>query len=290
MEALGYVIAVIVAAALAVGAHQYVYRRIEANWNLLALFALAFLGAYGGSRLFGGIGDLESLSEIGPAVGGFYILTGIIGAFIMVGAAAYGLRRAQTHTTDVTKEGIHDPKIAHILFNDSRSAALWLGVRLYIGYSWLSAGWGKFTNDAWMDGGTALQGYWTRVTAIPEEGSPAITYGWYRDFLAYMLDNGWYTWFAKLVVFGEILVGVALIVGALVGISAFFGTVLNFNFMLAGTASTNPVLFGLSVFLILAWKVAGYIGVDRVLLPALGAPWSPGKLFKKSQKAEPVTA
>lgn len=49
--------------------------------------------------------------------------------------------------------------------------------------------------------------------------------------------------------------------------------------MLAGTASTNPVLFALAVALILAWKVAGYYGVERYLLPVLGAPWSTGKLF-----------
>jgi thiosulfate dehydrogenase [quinone] large subunit len=26
----------------------------------------------------------------------------------------------------------------------------------------------------------------------------------------------------------------------------------------------------------LAWKVAGYYGVDRYLLPLLGTPWQPG--------------
>ncbi len=78
---------------------------------------------------------------------------------------------------------------------------------------------------------------------------------------------------AKLVAYGEVLVGLGLIVGALVGVAAFFGTLMNFSFMLAGTTSTNPVLFGLAVFLVLAWKVAGYWGLDRYLLPALGTPW-----------------
>jgi thiosulfate dehydrogenase (quinone) large subunit len=245
-----------------------------------------------GSRLFGGIDAIQSVSQTGPSVGGFYLLTGIIGGAIMVGAALCGLRRAQTTSTDVADEGIRDPKIAHLLFNDSRSAALWLGVRVYIGFLWLSSGWGKFTGEGWMDGGAALQGYWTRAVAIPEQGRPAITYGWYRDFLQYMLDSGWHSWFAKFIVIGEILVGVGLIVGALVGISAFFGTLLNFNFMLAGTASTNPVMFGLSVLLILAWKVAGHIGVDRFLLPALGAPWSPGKMFRgdEEEAVQPSTA
>ena len=80
---------------------------------------------------------------------------------------------------------------------------------------------------------------------------------------------------------GEVLVGLGLIVGALVGIAAFFGTLMNFNFLLAGSSSTNPVLFGLGVFLVLGWKVAGYIGLDRVLLNSLGTPWSAGRLFSK---------
>jgi thiosulfate dehydrogenase [quinone] large subunit len=48
---------------------------------------------------------------------------------------------------------------------------------------------------------------------------------------------------------------------------------MNMSFMLAGSASTNPVLFTLAIGLMLAWKVAGYYGLDRWLLPALGVPW-----------------
>jgi thiosulfate dehydrogenase [quinone] large subunit len=34
------------------------------------------------------------------------------------------------------------------------------------------------------------------------------------------------------------------------------------------------------MLLILAWRNAGYYGVDRYLLPALGTPWQPGKVFR----------
>ena len=151
-------------------------------------------------------------------------------------------------------------------------ALFWLPVRFFVGRDWLSAGWHKVTDPEWTQGGAALQAYWERAVAIPEQGRPAITYDWFRQFLQYMLDNGWYTWFAKLIAWGEVLVGLGLLVGALVGIAAFFGTVMNFSFMLAGSASSNPVLFGLAVFLVLAWKVAGFWGLDRWLLPALGTP------------------
>ena len=96
-----------------------------------------------------------------------------------------------------------------------------------------------------------------------------------QSFIQFMLDSGSYVWFAKLVAVGEFAVGIALIIGAFVGIAAFFGAFMNWNFMMAGSASTNPLLFAIAVFLILAWKVAGYYGLDRVLLPMLGTPWKP---------------
>ena len=48
-------------------------------------------------------------------------------------------------------------------------------------------------------------------------------------------------------------------------------------------------MFTLAVGLILAWKVAGYYGVDRYLLPSLGAPWKPGSLIpRRAPTAHPA--
>ena len=55
---------------------------------------------------------------------------------------------------------------------------------------------------------------------------------------------------------------------------ATFGTLMNANYLLAGTVSTNPLLFILGTWLVLAWRVAGYYGGDRYLLPLLGTPWT----------------
>ena len=74
----------------------------------------------------------------------------------------------------------------------------------------------------------------------------------------------------------------ACILGILTGFAAFFGALMNMSFLLAGSASTNPVLFTLAIGLILAWKVAGYYGVDRWLLPMLGTPWHPAVLSGKA--------
>ncbi len=171
---------------------------------------------------------------------------------------------------------IADPPVVVALFNSTRWAWLWLVVRLYIGYMWITSGWSKVSNPDWVQSGVALKGFWERAVTIPDAPArPPIAFDWYRAFIQSLLDNGAYTWFAKLIVAGELLLGLALILGAFVGIAAFFAGFMNWNFMMAGTASTNPVLFTLSILLILAWKTAGWWGLDRWLLPRLGTPWRP---------------
>jgi thiosulfate dehydrogenase [quinone] large subunit len=173
-----------------------------------------------------------------------------------------------------------DPKFTRTLFSSPRFAWLWAIVRIWLGYQWIEAARHKIGEAAWTGGGTALKGFWERAVAIPAAPArPAISFDWYRSFLQYLLDTQSYTWFAKLVAYGELIVGIALVVGAFVGIAAFFGALMNFNFMLAGSASTNPMLFIIAVLLVLAWKVAGYYGLDRYLLPLLGTPWKPGRVF-----------
>jgi thiosulfate dehydrogenase [quinone] large subunit len=173
-----------------------------------------------------------------------------------------------------------DPAFTRVLFNTTRFAWLWAIVRVWLGWQWIAASLHKIEDAAWVGGGAALKGYWEHAVAIPQPPArPAITFDWYRSFLQFLLNHQSYTWFAKLVAYGELLVGIALVVGAFVGIAAFFGGLMNWNFMLAGTASTNPLLFLVAILLILAWKVAGYYGFDRILLPGLGTPWRPGRVF-----------
>lgn len=212
-----------------------------------------------------------------------------LGAAVIIGAIAnsyYDFRKAEKgeETVPAAPEVVQDPKFTSFLFGDVRTAPMWLIARVYLGIQWLDAGWGKVTSEAWMDGGTAVQGFWTGATAVPEEGRPAISYDWYRDFLSFMLEREWYTWIAPIIAVSEVLVGIGLILGVLTGIAAFGGLMLNTSFMLAGTASTNPVLGALSILIILGWKVAGHWGADRFLLPALGAPWSPGYLVRRERE------
>lgn len=182
-------------------------------------------------------------------------------------------------------EYYEDPPFARVLFQTTRFAWLWLLLRVWLGYQWINAALHKIGVEAWTGNGAALKAFWERAVQVPPPPArPPIAFGWYRAFIQYLLDIQAYTWFAKLVAYGELLVGIALILGAFVGIAAFFGAFMNWNFMMAGTASTNPLLFTVEVLLILAWKVAGYYGLDRWLLPLLGTPWKPGKVFKNGRR------
>lgn len=167
---------------------------------------------------------------------------------------------------------VEDNPVSRWLFTNTTSAWIWLILRLYLGYAWLSAGFGKVTDDAWTgeNAGAAVKGFMNGALALAEEGDVATWYAWFLENI--VIPNA--VPFSYMVAWGEILVGLGLIVGLLTGIAAFFGALMNMSFLLAGTVSTNPVMFMIAIFLIMAWKVAGWYGLDRWALPFLGTPWT----------------
>ncbi|MBI1802503.1 MAG: DoxX family membrane protein, partial [Chloroflexi bacterium] len=139
------------------------------------------------------------------------------------------------------KVQISDPPLVQKLFADTRFAWVWLIARMYLAYMWIDASSHKIFDPKWVQTGESLKGYW--LNAVKVDPKPVAYFDWYRSFIQFMLDNQAYTWFAKLVAYGELLIGIALLLGAFTGIAAFFGGFMNWNFMMAGTASSNPLLF-----------------------------------------------
>ena len=103
---------------------------------------------------------------------------------------------------------MEDPPITRWLFNSTTAAWGWLAVRMYVGYQWVVAGEHKVADPAWMSTSEALKGFWVRASAIPAApAKPVVSFDWDRDFLKFLLDAEAYTWFAKLVAVGELLIG-----------------------------------------------------------------------------------
>lgn len=166
------------------------------------------------------------------------------------------------HTVDVSSSYYN-------FFLNPRTAPLWLIVRLYVGYEWLMAGWGKVLNPAWFGGeaGPAITGFVTGALAKTAGAHPDVT-GWYAAFLQNVVLPQANLW-ANAITLGEVAVGLGLIVGLFTGVAAFFGLFMNLNFLLAGTVSSNPILFILGLFLLLARRVAGRYGLDHYARPWL---------------------
>lgn len=190
---------------------------------------------------------------------------------------------ATTTTVPRSSADLREWPIARFLFHDPRAAWIWLVVRLYVGYEWISAGWEKLTdpNGAWIgaNAGSSLNGFAQGALSKATGAHPQVQ-DWYASFLRDIVIPN-HAFFGYIIAFGETLVGLGLIVGALTGVAALFGIVMNANYLLAGTVSTNPILAFLAIFIVLAWRNAGWIGIDRWLLPMLGTPWQPGGLFRR---------
>jgi thiosulfate dehydrogenase [quinone] large subunit len=202
-----------------------------------------------------------------------------------------------------------EPRIAKYLFGSSQTAWLWLVARLWLGWEWFQAGWGKvfggditwrfwdwgneafaLTGDGnigWIRSGTvvaedgtqmavgvgdSVAGFASGAIASAEGPHPDVAYSWYVNFLEWIRDTA-HPVVGPLVAFGELLIGVLLIVGLFTGIAAFLGMVLNFSFAFAGSAGVNPAMILVSGLLILAWRNAGWYGLDRFVLSRLGTPW-----------------
>lgn len=207
---------------------------------------------------------------------------------------------------------IEEPRVARWLFGSSQTAGLWLVARLWLGWEWFRAGWGKVFGGTitwrvwdwgdsaysltgpgsvgWVRSGTvvdaegveqargigdAVAGYASGAIANAEGPRPDVAYSWYVNFLEWVRDTA-HPVLGPIVAVGELVIGAALILGLLTGIAAALGALLNFSFVFAGTAGVNPAMIIVSVAIILAWRNAGWFGLDRKVLPALGTPWHRG--------------
>jgi thiosulfate dehydrogenase [quinone] large subunit len=210
---------------------------------------------------------------------------------------------------------IPDPPAARWLFGSNRAAWIWLVARLWLGWEWMQAGWGKvfggnltlrfwdwgdpeyqLTGDAnvgWVrsagdvEVGDSVAGFAAGAIESAEGPHPDVAYGWYVDFLEWIRDTA-HPWFGPMVAVGELVIGVLLILGLFTGIAAGLGAVLNFSFVFAGSAGVNPAMILVSVLLVLAWRNAGWYGLDRWALPLLGTPWQRGSLGRRHPAPAPA--
>lgn len=135
----------------------------------------------------------------------------------------------------------------------------WTIVRVWLGVQWLEAGWHKAMDG--FDAAGFINGAIGKAT-----GDHPVVQGWYATFLEnFALPNVEVINF--LVAWGEVAVGLGLIFGTFTTIALYAGAFMNLNFLLAGTVSTNPILFTVAIILLAMGTATFTWGIDRYLLP-----------------------
>ncbi len=164
--------------------------------------------------------------------------------------------------------------VMNFLRNHKVAAGILTFLRVYLGWKWLTGGWGKITGEPF-----SAAGYLSNAAANPVVSHGEVVYPNYVSFLEkFAIPNA--EIFSFMVAWGEFLVGLGLILGVLTTYAAFFGVVMNFSFMFAGTISTNPWMILIAFFILAAGYNAGRIGGDRWVMPYLK-----GLIFKNKAEA-----
>ncbi|MFJ7970883.1 DoxX family protein [Psychrobacillus sp. NPDC096389] len=165
--------------------------------------------------------------------------------------------------------------------NNNIAASILTILRLYLGFGFLTAGWGKITG-----GQFDASGFITNAINNPVMGPDGNSvFGFYTTFLeTFTLPNVHII--NVMVPWGEFLVGLGLMVGCLTSAAAFFGMVMNFSFLMAGAISHNPIDILLGFLIFVAGANSGKFGIDFYLLPLLKKLALKGKKQKFDNKME----
>ncbi|HLO01949.1 MAG TPA: DoxX family membrane protein [Symbiobacteriaceae bacterium] len=152
----------------------------------------------------------------------------------------------------------------------SKVAWFWTIIRVWFGYEWFSHGWDKFTGKTSFDASAFIKGAIAKSVPATAGAKPVVA-DWWGSFLkGFALPN--IKMFNVLVMYGEMLVGLALIFGFVTIFAATMGALMNFSFLMSGSTSSNPWNFAVSfIFALVGGKIMGYYGVDYFMMPKLKA-------------------
>jgi thiosulfate dehydrogenase [quinone] large subunit len=134
----------------------------------------------------------------------------------------------------------------------SLSAWFVLALRLMMGYAFLHAGLSKV-----LEGGFAAQGY--LVHAAGTNGNPL------EGMFVWMGTTEWFVAFANVAVpWGEVLIGLGLLVGALVRLAALFGALMMLMFYFGNWSIEHGLINGDFAYMLVFLAVAAF-GAGRII-------------------------
>ena len=144
-------------------------------------------------------------------------------------------------------------------FAERRNEVMMTGLRWAIALEWMNSAWGKMNNPRFVSGFAATNANFAKNTQ----------FGWYKDFLTGTVIPNSSTW-AYLTMYGEMLVGVALLLGLLTNLGLVGSLFFNLNFYLAAgysggsTAGVNLMMLSMGGALLFS-RGATWFTLDRWL-------------------------
>lgn len=145
-------------------------------------------------------------------------------------------------------------------FRSLLTSPVWLVLRLYLASVWLQFGIGKM-RGGWLDG-DGLHGLLSAVAA----GQTPAPFPFYARVAELLVNTGMDRVLSVVIPFAELAVGLAFLTGVLLVPAAIGAILLNLNLILSGVASIHfdGRIIALQVLLLLAWRVAGYLGLGTL--------------------------
>ena len=158
---------------------------------------------------------------------------------------------------------------------DQNWSVAYLAARLFVGWEFLYAGWDKATTNWYHGAGSAevsgfLGGAAAQSHATAQNSFPAVSH-WFAWTSTNVFVSHSHV-ISYLVVTAELCIGIGLILGLFLRLSAFFAVLMNAMFLLAGSLSAglNPEMVILGVAILFGPAPAVYaLSVDRYLMPRL---------------------
>ncbi|MDA8440942.1 MAG: DoxX family membrane protein [Peptococcaceae bacterium] len=144
---------------------------------------------------------------------------------------------------------------------------IWTVIRVWVGWQWVTSGWEKLNSPVWVGSksGVAIEGFLHGAMTKSLGLHPDVQawYAWFVNTVA--IPNG--KLFSYIIAYGEFLAGVGILLGFLTVPALIAAALMNLNYLLAGTVSTNPILLVLEAVLLFVGAPVWYFGLDAVFWP-----------------------
>ncbi|RIL94931.1 DoxX family membrane protein [Staphylococcus chromogenes] len=139
------------------------------------------------------------------------------------------------------------------------ASVLLLLLRLYLGFGWFMFGIGKF-----LSGGFNAGGFLQNAIQHPVASESGVQYPIFTSFLEHIVLP-MAPVINILIPILEVCIGLLLILGLFTPVGAFFGLLMNFMFLFAGTVSVNPLYILIGIFIFMGGYNSGRFGLDYFL-------------------------